>query len=155
MLKAKNSRVDNKKPKINMITRGPSRKEVKIPIAKSNAELIVNLAHTYIFNINKCLKNSKSDIVVDFIWITNNRIIITTNKLANTLDLSTIKKFLKNINNINLNLIEGLYLSKFKSYMKIIGLLYKIKQGVITPNYIEYYKIKVWTDFRIRVSGQI
>jgi len=137
MLKAKNSRVGNKKPKINMTTRGLSRKEVIISIAKSNAELIINLAHTHISNINKYLKNSKSDIVADFIQITNNGIIITTNKPANMLDLSTIEKFLKNIDNVNLDLIEGLCLSKSKSYMKIIGLPYKIKQGVITPDYIE------------------
>ena len=137
MLKAKNSRVGNKKPKINMTTRGLSRKEVIISIAKSNAELIINLAHTHISNINKCLTNSKSDIVADFIQITNNGIIITTNKPANMLDLSTIEKFLKNIDNVNLDLIEGLCLPKSKSYMKIIGLPYKIKQGVIIPDYIE------------------
>ena len=124
MLKAKNSRVGNKKPKINMMTRELSRKEVIIPIAKSNAELIVNSAHTHISNINKY---SKSDIVADFIQITNNGIIITMNKLANTLDLSTIKKFLKNINNINSDLIEGPCLPKSKSYMKIIGFPYKIE----------------------------
>ena len=67
MLKAKNGGVDNKKPKINMMTRGLSRKEVIIPMAKSNAELIVNSAHTHISNVNKYLKNSKSDIVADFI----------------------------------------------------------------------------------------
>jgi len=67
MLKVKNSRVNNKKSKINMITREPLRKEVMIPMAKSNAELIVNSTHTYISNVNKCLKNSKSDIVADFI----------------------------------------------------------------------------------------
>ena len=137
MLKAKNSRVGNKKLKINMTTRGPSRKEVIIPIAKSNTELIINSAHTHISNVNKCLKNSKSDIVVDFIRITNNGIIIITNKLANALDLLTIEKFLKNINNVNSDLIEGPYLPKSKLYMKIIGLPYKIEQGIITSDYIE------------------
>ena len=137
MLKAKNSRVGNKKLKINMTTRRPSRKEVIIPIAKSNTELIINLAHTHISNVNKCLKNSKSDIIVDFIWITNNGIIIITNKLANVLDLSTIEKFLKNIDNVNSDSIEGPHLPKFKLYIKIIGLPYKIEQGIITSDYIE------------------
>jgi len=53
------------------------------------------------------------------------------------LDLLTIKKFLKNIDNVNLDLIEGLHLSKSKLYMKIVRLLYKIEQEVITPDYIE------------------
>ena len=67
MLKVKNSGVGNKKPKINIMTRGPSRREVIIPITKVNAELIVNSAHIHISNVNKCLKNSKSDIIADFI----------------------------------------------------------------------------------------
>ena len=67
MLKAKNSGVDNKKPKINMMTRGPSRREVIIPMTKVNAELIVNSAHIYISNVNNCLKIFKSNIIADFI----------------------------------------------------------------------------------------
>ena len=67
VLKIKNSGGDNRKPKINMTTRGLSRKEVIIPMAKHIAELIVNSAHIHITNINKCLRNSKSDIITDFI----------------------------------------------------------------------------------------
>ena len=67
MLKAKNSSGGTKKPKIKMTTRGQSRREVIIPMTKTNAELIVNSAHIHISNINKCLKNSKSDIFADFI----------------------------------------------------------------------------------------
>jgi len=67
MLKAKNSSGGTKKPKINITTRGQSRREVIIPMTKTNAELIINLAHIHISNINKCLKNSKSDIFADFI----------------------------------------------------------------------------------------
>jgi len=67
ILKAKNSGKGMKKPKINMMTRGQSRKEVIIPMTKANAELIVNSAHIHVSNINKCLKNSKSDTFADFI----------------------------------------------------------------------------------------
>ena len=137
MWKVKNSGKGNRKPKINMPTRGPLRKKVIISIAKTNAELIINLAHIYISNVNKCLKFSKSDIITDFICVTNNGIIITMNKLANVLDLSTIKKYLKSIENVNSDSIEGPCLPKFKSYMKIIGLPYKTNQGVITSDYIE------------------
>ena len=62
---------------------------------------------------------------------------ITTNKLANNLNLSTIEKYLKSIQNVNSDLIESLCLPKSKSYMKIIGLPYKIKQDIISPDYIE------------------
>ena len=131
VLKIRNSREDSKKPRINMTTREPSRKEVIILMAKHIAELIINSAHTHITNVNKCLKNSKSDIVIDFIYITNNGTIITTNKPANDLNLSTIEKYLKSIQNVNSDSIKSLHLPKFKSYMKIIGLPYKIEQDVI------------------------
>ena len=137
VLKIKNSGEGNKKPKINITTRGPSRKEVIIPMAKHIAELIVNSAHIHIANINKCLRNSKSDIVADFIQSTNNGIIITTSKPANDLNLATIENYLKNIQNIDSNLIESPDLPKSKSYMKIIGLPYKINQDVIFPDFIE------------------
>ena len=67
MLKAKNSSGGSKKPKINMTTKGQSRREVIIPMTKTNTELIVNSAHIHTSNINKCLKNSKSDTFADFI----------------------------------------------------------------------------------------
>ena len=137
MLKVKNKGEGNKKPRINMTTRGPSRREVIIPMTKPNAELIDNSAYIHISNVNKYLKNSKSDIITDFIWTTNNGIIITTNKPANDINLSTIEKYLKNIKNVNPDSIESPHLPKSKSYMKIIGLLHKIEQGVITSDYIE------------------
>jgi len=137
VLKIKNSRESNKKPKINMTTRELSRKEVIIPIVKHTAELIVNSAHIHIVNVNKCLKNSKSDIVADFIRSTNNGIVITTNKLANDLNLSTIEKYLKSIQNVDFDLIESPCFPKTKSYMKIIGLPYKINQDIISPDFIK------------------
>jgi len=126
-----------KKPKNNMITRGQSRREVIIPMTKTNAELIVNLTHIHIFNINKCLKNSKSNIFADFICFNVNGIIITTNKPTSNLNLSTIEKYLKSIQNINPDSIESPRLPKSKSYMKIIGLPYSSKLGVMSPDIIE------------------
>jgi len=45
ILKVKNSSEGKMKPKLNMTTRGSSRKEVIIPMTKSNAELIMKSAH--------------------------------------------------------------------------------------------------------------
>ena len=126
-----------KKPKINMTTRGQSRREVIISMTKTNAELIVNSAHIHISNINKYLKNSKSNIFADFICFNVNRIIITTNKPASDLDLSTIKKYLKSVQNVNPDSIESSRLPKSKSYMKIIGLPYLSKLGVMSPDIIK------------------
>ena len=137
MLNIKNRGMGTKKPKINIITRRLSKKEVIISMTKVNAELIINLDHIYISNVNKCLKNSKSDIIVDFIQINVNEIVITTNKPASDLDLSTIKKYLKNIQNVNLDSIESPCLPKSKLYMKIISLSYSSKLGVLTSDIIE------------------
>ena len=100
------------KPKLNMTTRGPSRKEVIILITKSNAELIMKSAHKHITNINECLKNSNSDIIADFICLSNNGIIITMNRPANVTELSRIENFLKKIDNIDPVSIEVSYLPK-------------------------------------------
>ena len=111
-----------------MTTKGPLRKQIIIPMAKLNTELIINLASSNITNINKCLKNTKSDIIVD---------IITTNKPANMSDLLIIKKYMKNINNINLDNIDYSHLLKSKLYLKIIGLLHNMENGVLTLEVIE------------------
>ena len=59
------------------------------------------------------------------------------NKLANTSDLTTIKKYVKNIQNINSDSIKSPHLPKSKLYLKIVGLSYTLEQGVITSNIIE------------------
>jgi len=118
ILKVKDSGESNKKPRINMTTRGPLRREVIIPMTKVNAELIINSAHIHISNVNKCLKNSKSDTFADFIRFNVNRITITTNKPASGIDLSTIEKYLKNIENVNPESIESPCLPKSKSYVR-------------------------------------
>ena len=146
VLKIKNSCESNKKPRINMTTRGPLRREVIITMTKVYNDLIINSAHIHISNINKCLKNSKSDTFADFIQFNANRITITTNKPASDLDLSTIEKYLKNVEKINPDSIESPHLPKSKLYMKIIGLPYSSKSGVLTC-----YSTRMWTDFRVRV----
>jgi len=60
-----------------------------------------------------------------------------TNKPTSNLNLSTIKKYLKNVQNVNPDSIESPRLPKSKSYMKIIGLPYSSELGVISPDIIE------------------
>jgi len=83
-------------------------------MAKSNAELIINSANQQIANINKSLKEFKSDIIADFIHIINDGVIITTNKLTNTSDLKIIEKYIKNVKEIKSDVIESLCLPKSK-----------------------------------------
>ena len=67
ILKIKDSGEGNKKPRIKMTTRELLRREVIIPMTKVNTELIINSAHIHISNVNKHLKNFKSDTFADFI----------------------------------------------------------------------------------------
>ena len=120
-----------------MTTRRPSRKQIIISMIKLNTKLIVNSANIHISNINKYLNKIKLDIIVDFICLINDGVIITINKPANTSNLSTIKKYLKNIQNVNLDSIESPCLPKSKLYLKIIGLPYNMEQEIITLEIIE------------------
>ena len=137
MMKAMNGSDGKKKSSINMITRGLSRKQVIVPIVKSNAELIVQSAHQHIANINNCLRNIKSNVIADFLQVSNDGVNITMSKPASSSDLTTIEKHIKSINNITSDLIESPRLPKSKSYLKIIGLPHSIDNNIITPNFIK------------------
>ena len=60
----------------------------------------------------------------DFIHIENNSLVITTNKVTGALDLQTIKRYIKNTNNIEATHVEIPRLSQSKSFLKIIGIPY-------------------------------
>ena len=63
-----------------MTTKGLSRKQIIILISSDNISIIISQANKYISNMNKLLKNIKSDISANYIWSDNKDIIITTNK---------------------------------------------------------------------------
>ena len=54
-------------------------------------------------NINWLLKGIKSEICTDFDYFNNRGIVVTTNKIVSTSDMNAIKKYTRNLNNINLN----------------------------------------------------
>ena len=143
MIKAKNSSEGQKKPKINMITKEPSRKQIIIPMTKSNTELIINSANQQIANINKSLKEFKLDITADFIHIINDGVIITTDKLVNASNLKII-----NVKEIKSDAIENSCLPKSKLYLKIIGLPYIVEHEPITPDIIKdiFKKIYIFNN---------
>jgi len=62
-----NNKMSQAKYKINMITKSPSRKQIIIPINKNNSKVIGNFANFHIFNINRCLKKTKSNTITNFI----------------------------------------------------------------------------------------
>ena len=65
----------------------------------------------HITNINRALKNIKSDIKADFVQSEQTDIIITTNKIAAQLDLQTIEQYVKSANHIKVEQINTSCLS--------------------------------------------
>jgi len=59
------------KPKFNMITKKPSRKQVVIFMNSNNVKKIMAKSNVYIFNINRSLREVKSNILADFIYSNN------------------------------------------------------------------------------------
>jgi len=87
----------------------------------------MKLSNKHVANINRVLKNIKSDIMAAFIHADNRGLTITTNKVAFTLDLNTIKKYIKNMNVVDLDNVRVLSLPQSKLYLKILGILYLIE----------------------------
>ena len=90
-------------------------------------------------NINQLLKSIKSENYADLIHSDNREIIITTNKVVLTLDMNTIKKYMKNLNDVDLNEVMSPRLPQLKSCLKILDILYFIKDTnfSVTVNIIE------------------
>ena len=86
------------KPKlrINMTTKKPSRQQIIVPMRTNNISKFIFSLEDYITNINRALKNIKSEILADFVH-SNHWGLIITNKVTSQLNLSTIEKYIKNI----------------------------------------------------------
>lgn len=128
-------------PKINMIIKGPLRKHIIVPMRSNNTERVMVKVNAHISNINRLLKRVKSGISVDFICSDNKRLLITTIKVAAISNLNIIEKYIKELNDIDLNDIMNPRLSQSKSYLKILGIPYFIEdtnliESVIKSNHI-------------------
>jgi len=55
------------KPCINMTTKGLLRKQVIIPMNEENKQNLMEESSTYVTNINRALKNIKSEVMVNFV----------------------------------------------------------------------------------------
>jgi len=89
------------KPRINMIFKGPSRKQVLVPMSQANSTKFIVLSSKHMVNINRTLNDIKSNIMADFIWANSRGLTIMTNKVTFPSDLNTIEKYIKNIDIID------------------------------------------------------
>jgi len=89
-----------------MTTKGPSRKQVIIPIVKDNINRFMKNSSIHVANLNRNLRNSKFKVLVDFICSDPLGIIVVTNKVLLNFNLLTIEKYIKNLKNIDFTQVE-------------------------------------------------
>jgi len=89
-----------------MTTKGLSRKQVIVPMNKENKRNFIEESSIYVTNMNRALKNIKSEVMVNFMQVETSSIVIVTNKVTSSLDLQMIENYIKNANYINTNGIE-------------------------------------------------
>ena len=131
-----------RKSKLNMTTKDPSRKQIIIFMSTNNTERVIVQSNIHISNINRLLKDIKSEIYANFICSNKRSIILTTNNITSTLDMQTIEKYIKNLNNIDSNEIISPRLFQSKSYLKILDIPYLIKDTNL-PIFADIIKIVI------------
>jgi len=115
------------KPKLKIITKYLLRKQVIVLINNKNKAKFMKSSSVHIINLNRILKGIKSEVIADFVYSNQTGIIIITNKVVSSLNLQTIEKYIKNFNHIDVEKVKVLFLPQLKLYLKIIGILYIIK----------------------------
>ena len=113
-----------KYPKISMTTKSPFRKHIIVPITENNRNFILYLADTHINILNRHLQSIKLDIFIDCIYLLQNDIVFTTNKVAKTSNLIIIEKYIKDLEDINEDNTITPHLPQSKSFLKILGIPY-------------------------------
>ena len=112
------------KPRIKMTTKGPLRKQIIIPISNDNVVSFMKNSSSHVSNINRALRNAKTDVLVDYIQSDDTGISVVVDKIAQQSDIAIINNYVKNSTDINSLQVEDARLPMSKSYLKIIGIPY-------------------------------
>ena len=122
-----------------MTTKGPPRKNVIMPMNSNNIMRFIKKSNLHVTNLNRSLKNIKSNILVNFIYLDPLGITIVTYKVTSVSDLQVIENYVKSPNCIDSTSIKVLHLSQSKFYLKIIGISYyqEGSMNLITLNIVE------------------
>ena len=116
-------------------------------MSDDNKKGFIKESSSYITNINRALKQIKSEVMVDFICLDTIGITIVTNKVAINLNLQMIKNYVKDSKHINCDEVEPPRLSQSKFYLKILDISYlqensesplnlSVVKEIIKKNYI-------------------
>ena len=96
-------------------------------MSKDNINNIIASTNKHVANINRVLKNIKSNVMVDFIHPESSGTTIISNLVASQSDLWVIERYVKNIENIRSDDIQVPRLPHLKPYLKILGILYFVE----------------------------
>jgi len=96
------------KPKhqINMTIKRPSHKQVIFPMSSDNRDKFMKNSAIHITNLNRNLNNVKSEVSVNVIYPDLTGITIVTNKISQASNLTIIKKYIKNSENIDSSQVD-------------------------------------------------
>ena len=117
---------ENPKPKpyIQMTTKGSSRKQIIVPMRGDNTNSFMKNSSAHVSNLNRLLRNAKTEVMVDFIRSDPISLVIVTNKVTIQSNLQIIDQCVKKSEDTNKLQVEEPHLPQSKSYLKITGILY-------------------------------
>jgi len=130
------------KPKqhIQMTTKGLSRKQVIILMSIDNINSFMKSSSLHVTNINWSLRNTKSEVLVNFIQSDTSSVTVIMNKVTVQSDLHIIENYVKKVEDINIINVDMPCLPQSKFYLKIIGIPYFSHNNSnkhLTPNNVE------------------
>jgi len=134
-------KVDKLRPRINMMTKSPSRKQIIVSMSIDNANKFMSVSSEYIANFNRSLRNAKINLMVDFICTDHQGLIVIFNRVVSQLEINIVSTYIKNCNNIDTNDIQDTCLSQSKSYLKILSIPYIMESFIKTSHIFDNINI--------------
>lgn len=95
------------KPHINMTTKGPSCKQIIVPMDSENINKFMTFFSEHVANLNHTLKGIRSDIFIYFIHFNYCGLIVISNKVTFSSDLNVVENYIKNINFVDSNNVQS------------------------------------------------
>ena len=87
-----------------------------------NISSFMKSSSLHVANLNRLLRNAKSEVLTDYIHSDPIGITIVTNKVSQQSDMVIINNYVKSLDNINSLQVDELHHPKSKSYLKIISI---------------------------------
>jgi len=118
------------KRRMQITTKGPSRKQAIIPLNPEQIQIIMKDANSHVGLINVQLRNIKSSTRAECFRPNSNNISITTSAVPSESDFITIFKYFKSIDGANIDTNSTPRAPQSKSYLKITGIPFVKPDGL-------------------------